>query len=117
MLFGSLLQLRNSEETLDKLFDSSLIIRKILAQTRLGGQDVYVGLRSGKKLGDKAMTSFLKKDRNLMSVGGQLQLSSGRIISYAASRKGTNVLYSSVKNRIGWPEIIEYMDNFIYNGK
>lgn len=109
--------LRNSEDTLDKLFDSSLIIRKILAQSRIGGQDVYVGLRSGKQLGDRAMSSFLKKKRNLISVGGQLQLSTGRILSYASSRNGTNVLYSSAKNRIGWPEVIEFMDNYIYNGK
>ena len=93
------------------------MVRKLIARTEIDGQNVFIGLRSPKNLENGIMSSLVKKKPQLTAVGGQIQLSSGNLVSYSASNSGSNVLYSSSKTRIGWREITDFMDSYIYPEK
>ncbi|MHA1918019.1 MAG: hypothetical protein ACTSUV_06900 [Candidatus Ranarchaeia archaeon] len=105
---------KNEDFILDRIFEASFLIRNVRAQTKIGKQDVVVGLRSGEQLEESTITPIFKKSRNLLTVGGKIRLPNKSILSFQSNASGANLLYSSKKYPVKWRDISIFLDNYIY---
>ncbi|MHA2406953.1 MAG: hypothetical protein ACXACA_01080 [Candidatus Ranarchaeia archaeon] len=105
---------KNNDAILNRVFDACFLIRNIRARTRIGTQEVVVGLRSGENLEESTIAPVFKKHRTFLSVGGQVRLQNKRILSIQSNASGANILFSSKKYPVKWPDIASFMDTLIY---
>jgi hypothetical protein len=106
----------NDDATLARVFEACFMIRNIRARTRIGKQEVVVGLRSGENLEESTLAPVFKRHRSFLSVGGQLRLPNKRILSCQSNASGANIFFSSKKYPVKWPDIASFMDSLIYTG-
>ncbi len=105
----------NDDATLARVFEASFLIRNVRARTRIGEQDVVVGLRSGEKLEETTITPVFRRNRSFLSVGGRLRLPNKKIISFQSNASGANIFFSSKMYPVKWPDIALFMDSLIYS--
>ena len=104
----------NDDSTLARVFDACILIRNIRARTRIGKQEVVVGLRSGENLEESTIAPVFKRHRSFLSVGGQIRLPNKRILSFQSNASGANIFFSSKRFPVKWPDIASFMDSMIY---
>jgi len=102
------------DDILANIFEASLLIRNVRAQTKIGKQEVVVGLRSGEKLEEATIAPVFHKGRNFLAIGGLIRLPTKRIVSYQCNSTGANIFYSSKMYPVKWQDIAVFMDTFIY---